>query len=71
MLQVPCYALKQSQYHPHNLSARPASLSVTVLIAFQDSYVVELQAEATGIHRDGPKAIPDTFVYNIGSVNLN
>ena len=27
---------------------------------------VEMQAEATGIHRDGPEAKPKDFLYNIG-----
>lgn len=29
--------------------------------------VVEMQAEATGIHRDGPDARPEYFLYNIGT----
>ena len=35
--------------------------------AVQDSqHFVELKAEATGIHRDGPDALPTVFHYNIG-----
>ncbi|KAL0052463.1 hypothetical protein WJX82_002615 [Trebouxia sp. C0006] len=33
-------------------------------------HMVELQAEATGIHRDGPAAIPEYFLYNIVLVEL-
>lgn len=33
-------------------------------------HFVELQADATGVHRDGPSAIPSMFYYNIGEVQL-
>ncbi|KAL0036451.1 hypothetical protein WJX77_008314 [Trebouxia sp. C0004] len=33
-------------------------------------HIVEIQAEATGIHRDGPAAKPDYFLYNIGQLDL-
>ena len=31
---------------------------------------VELQADAIGVHRDGPSAIPSLFYYNIGELQL-
>lgn len=29
-------------------------------------HIVEMHAEAVGIHRDGPAAKPEYFLYNIG-----
>lgn len=34
------------------------------------AHLVEMQAEATGIHRDGPAAKPEYFLFNIGGVTV-
>ena len=41
--------------------------SCTDMLLQGQKHVVEIHAEAVGIHRDGPAARPDYFLYNIGT----